>query len=119
MSKIASIAALFVVALVSVVSVSALVQQPVEAQQPVDDTVMVFGAGTGSCGVWTEHLNDKALHPLDLHWVFGFVSAAGVFEGVHLKIDPNGIEPYMTKYCQEHPTSTIMTAAASLVGNLR
>ena len=89
------------------------------AQQPPADTFIIYGAGTASCGSWTAHLNDKTLHPLDLHWVFGFVSAAGVFAGVQLKGDANTIEPYMTKYCAEHPLETITTAAANLVGNLR
>jgi hypothetical protein len=89
------------------------------AQQPPDDTVMVYGAGTATCSAWTEHLTDKALHTIDSQWVFGFVSAAGVFEGVHLKVDADGIDPVVTKYCQEHPTSTIMTAAANLVGTQR
>jgi len=83
------------------------------------DTFTVYGAGTGSCGVWTQHLADKSLHSLDVQWVFGFLTAAGVFAGVHLKVDPDGIEPLMTKYCQEHPAETITTATANLVGNSR
>jgi hypothetical protein len=83
------------------------------------DSFTVYGAGGGSCASWTERLKDTALHPHDLHWVFGFVSAAGVFAGVQLKVGPEDIEPYMTKYCQENPQATITTAAANLVGNLR
>ena len=89
------------------------------AQQAPADVFTIYGAGTASCRSWTEHLTDKALHPLDLHWVFGFVSAAGVFEGIQLKVDADGIEPFMTKYCGEHPQETITTAAANLVGTQR
>jgi hypothetical protein len=91
---------------------------PFARQTPID-AFTIYGAGTASCGSWTEHLNDKNLHALDLHWVFGFVSAAGVFAGVQLKGDANSIEPFMTKYCAEHPLETITTAAANLVGSLR
>ncbi len=91
---------------------------PIAAQAPAD-TFMVYGAGTAACSSWTAHLSDRALHPLDVQWVFGFVSAAGVFAGVHLKVDANGIEPFVTKYCQEHPAETVTTAAANLVGTLR
>jgi hypothetical protein len=91
---------------------------PIAAQAPAD-TFTVYGAGTASCGAWTEHLKDKAQHPLDLQWVFGFVSAAEVFAGINLKVDANGIEPFLTKHCQEHPMDTITTAAATLVGSLR
>jgi hypothetical protein len=91
---------------------------PFAAQAPAD-TFMVYGAGTAMCSTWTAHLTDKALHPLDVQWVFGFVSAAGVFAGVHLKADANAIEPFVAKYCQEHPTETVTTAAANLVGSLR
>jgi hypothetical protein len=83
------------------------------------DTFVTYGAGAASCSGWTDHLADKAAHAGDLQWVLGFASAAGVFAGVHLKGDANAIEPYVTKYCQEHPADTITTAAASLVGNLR
>jgi hypothetical protein len=89
------------------------------AQQAPADSFMVYGAGTASCRSWTDHLSDRSLHPLDAQWVFGFVSAAGVFAGIQLKADANAIEPFMTKYCQDHPADTITTAAASLVGNLR
>jgi hypothetical protein len=81
------------------------------------DTFTVYGVGAASCASWTEHLSDKTLHAVDLQWVFGFVSAAGVFGGVQLKVDANGIEPFMAKYCQEHPAETVTTAAATLIGS--
>jgi hypothetical protein len=89
------------------------------AAQAPNDTFIVYGAGAGSCRSWTDHLKDQALHPQDVQWVFGFVSAAGVFAGVQLKADANAIEPFVTKYCQEHPADTLTTAAANMVGNLR
>jgi hypothetical protein len=110
MSKTVSLAILFVVALGVV--------YPLARQNPAD-TITVYGAGATPCSTWTQHLTDKAAHPGDVQWVFGFVSAAGVFAGVHLKVDADAIEPFMTKYCQEHPTSTVTTAAANLVGSLR
>jgi len=87
------------------------------AQAPAD-TFTVYGAGAAPCSTWTEHVSDKALHAQDVQWVLGFASAAGVFAGVQVKGDPNGIDPFVTKYCQEHPTATITTAAANMVGNL-
>lgn len=90
---------------------------PLARQTP--DTFIVYGAGAASCASWGERLNDKNLHAVDLNWVFGFVSAAGVFGGVQLKVDANGIEPFVTKYCAEHAQDPITQAAASLVGNLR
>jgi hypothetical protein len=91
---------------------------PFATQAPAD-VFVVYGAGTASCSSWTARLKDPALHPQDVQWVFGFVSAAGVFAGVQLKADANAIEPFVTKYCQEHPTDTLTTAAANMVGNLR
>jgi hypothetical protein len=88
------------------------------AQAPAD-TFTVYGAGAAPCSSWTEHLSDKALHAQDVQWVLGFASAAGVFAGVQVKGEPDAIDPFLTKYCQEHPTSTITTAAANMVGNLR
>jgi hypothetical protein len=83
-------------------------------------TFMTYGAGTTACTSWTEHdEKDANLHARDLQWVFGFVSAAGVFAGVQLKVDAEGIGPFMTTYCQEHPADTITTAAATLVGKLQ
>jgi len=83
------------------------------------DTFTAYGAGTAACSAWTDHLGDKAAHAGDLQWVLGFASAAGVFAGVQLKADPNAFEPFMAKYCQDHPTDTITSGAANLVGNLR
>jgi len=92
---------------------------PFATQAPAADVFVVYGAGTASCSSWTARLKDPALHPQDVQWVFGFASAAGVFAGVQLKADANAIEPFVTKYCQEHPTDTLTTAAANMVGNLR
>ena len=94
-----------------------LTDAPVARQAP--GTFMAYGAGTATCAAWTEHLKDTNAHARDLHWVFGFVSAAGVFAGVQLKVDADGIDPFMTSHCQEHPADTITTAAATLVGKLR
>ena len=99
------------------VAVALVAARPL-AQQPAD-TFMVFGSGTANCSAWNDRLKDTNLHALDLQWVLGFVSAAGVFAGVQLKVDANGIEPFITNYCQEHPTDTITTAAATLVGKMR
>ena len=83
------------------------------------DSFTAYGAGATRCTTWTEHLTDKTAHAGDLQWVFGFATAAGVFAGVHLNPDPNTIEPYMTKYCEEHPSETITSATAYMVGHLR
>ena len=88
------------------------------AGQAPADTFTVYGAGAAPCSTWTEHVSDKPLHAQEVQWVLGFASAAGVFAGVQVKGDPNGIDPFVTKYCQEHPTATITTAAANMVGNL-
>jgi hypothetical protein len=102
-----------------VVLVFALGMAYLVAAQAPPDTFVAYGAGTASCSSWTEHRSDKTLHAQDVQWVLGFTSAAGVFAGVQLKADPNAIEPFVTKYCEEHPMNTITTAAANMVGNLR
>ena len=102
----------------TIVLLGVLSMEGSRAQQP-SDAFTVYGAGTANCASWTEHLSNTNLHSLDLHWVFGFVSAAGLFAGVQLKLDANGVEPFITKYCQEHPQDTITTAAANLVGSVR
>jgi hypothetical protein len=94
-----------------------LADAPVARQEP--GTFMTYGAGTATCATWTERLKDINGHARDLQWVFGFVSAAGVFAGVQLKVEADGIEPFMTSYCQDHPGDTITMAAATLVGKLR
>ena len=104
-----------VVVLIALVSGAAYARA---AQAPAD-TFTVYGAGAASCATWTQRLSDKALHPGDLQWVLGFASAAGVFAGVQLKVDANAIDPLITKYCQEHPSETITTAAANMVGSSR
>jgi hypothetical protein len=94
-----------------------LAANPIGQQAP--GTFTAYGAGTATCTLWTEHLKDTNVHARDLQWVLGFVSAAGVFAGIQLKVDADGIEPFVTTYCQEHPADTITTAAATLLGKLR
>ena len=100
-----------------VIALVLLADGPVARQAP--GTFMTYGAGAATCAAWTEHLKDTNVHARDLQWVFGFVSAAGVFAGVQLKVDAEGIAPFMTSYCQENPADTVTTAAATLVGKLR
>ena len=88
------------------------------AQQP-SDTFTVYGAGAARCATWTEHVSNSSLHALDREWVFGFVSAAGVFAGVKLKVDVTEIDAFMAKHCEANPMDTITTAAATLVGKLQ
>ena len=83
------------------------------------DTFTTYGAGAATCAAWTEHLKNRPLHEADLQWVLGFVSAAGVFAGVELKVGPNEIDPFITTHCQANPTHTITSAAATLTGKLR
>jgi hypothetical protein len=83
------------------------------------DTFTTYGAGAASCAAWTEHLKDRPVHEADLQWVLGFVSAAGVFAGVQLKVGPNDIAPFITAHCQANPTHTITSAAATLTGKLQ
>lgn len=90
---------------------------PLAQQTP--DTFTVYGAGAARCAAWTERLTDANLHARDLEWVFGFVSAAGVFAGVQLKADVNDIDPFMAKQCQADPQQTITSAAATMIGKLR
>jgi hypothetical protein len=87
------------------------------AQDP--GTFTSYGVGAATCASWTEHLKDTNLHARDLQWVLGFASAAGVFAGVQLKVEPDGIAPFITTYCQEHAADTITSAAATMVGKLR
>jgi hypothetical protein len=89
------------------------------AADPVAQQFTAYGAGAATCASWTERVKDPNGHARDLQWVFGFVTAAGVFAGVQLKVDANGIDPFVTSYCQENPTDTITSAAATLVGKLR
>ena len=83
------------------------------------DTFTTYGAGAATCATWTEHLTNRPLHEADLQWVLGFVSAAGVFAGVQLKVGPNEIDPFITTHCQANPAHTITSAAATLTGKLR
>lgn len=83
------------------------------------DTFTTYGAGAARCAAWTEHLKNRPLHDADLQWVLGFVSAAGVFAGVELKVGPDEIDPFITTHCQANPTHTITSAAATLTGKLR
>jgi hypothetical protein len=100
-----------------VIALVLLADAPVARQEP--GTFMTYGAGAGTCAAWTERLKDTNGHARDLQWVFGFVSAAGVFAGVQLKVEADGIEPFMTSHCQANPADTITMAAATLVGKLR
>jgi hypothetical protein len=101
------------------VSSSLLVAIVLVAADPVAQQFTAYGVGAATCASWTERVKDANAHARDLQWVLGFVTAAGVFAGVQLKVEADGIAPLVTSYCQEHPADTITTAAAVLVGKQR
>ena len=101
----------------AVLALVLLAADPSARQTP--GTFLTYGAGIASCTSWTAHLKDPNTHAGDLQWVLGFASAAGVFAGVQLKVDANGIDPFITSYCRDNPAETITTAAATMIGKLQ
>ena len=88
------------------------------------DTHRMEGNGNASCGNWmaarASAPGDGLArdHPLQVQWVFGFLTGVGVFGRTFdpLKnVDAQGVLAWMDNYCQANPIDSIATAAADFV----
>jgi hypothetical protein len=99
--------------------------QEVKPQNPSERTSQVYGHGTVSCPKVIEGLDqDKEMAKFEHQtpwrglvynaWVSGYIT--GVPD---LKIkDADSRDAYIEKYCRDHPLSTLINAAQSLVNDL-
>jgi hypothetical protein len=99
--------------------------------QSNQESHLIMGQGTWSCGVWTEARSTKALVQYSLmQWVAGFLSAANAGVVSDKLITPygpdilkgkdfEGLMAWVDNYCRAHPLDPIGTAAIALVGELR
>lgn len=86
--------------------------QPVNAQ----DSSILIGAGTTSCGKWLEARNDLGSHYQLKQWVFGFMSGRNYGGGPQAQpADGEGIVSFVELYCRNNPLHLIAQAAAAAV----
>jgi hypothetical protein len=89
------------------------------AARPGQVEVTVYGAGTASCGKWLAD-RETPMHPVELSWVLGFLTASENFLGeLHLPsprhTDANAVAAWVDKYCRENPLKNIADASPALV----
>jgi len=109
------------VRVVMVILVASLLQQGGRAIAQ-KSTGRVYGPALSSCGSYTitPPLSDTSIRASYLLWVEGYVSGASTVlssrESIELAdTDPAGIEAWITKYCTDHPLSSLQLAATTLV----
>ena len=73
----------------------------------------VYGTGNRSCGSWTK--SEGVFRSVHHEWALGFLSGAG-YAGESLRdTDSDGIQAWLTRYCEEHPVTDIDDAMGVLV----
>lgn len=82
---------------------------------------MVYGAGTVSCGKWTE-VRKLRVGVAGEQWLAGFVTAFNLYgfggEDAANGIDMSGLAGWIDNYCQKNPLDNLSRAAESLVTEL-
>lgn len=106
----------FALGLAALVVVAASVT--VFAQTRVDGDRTTYGAGTNSCGQWSEAREHDAWITSG-QWILGFVSAANQYSKVApTKTDARSLANWVDSYCAAHQTSDLADAARELVEGL-
>lgn len=78
----------------------------------------IYGAGTNSCGLWTDAREDDTWFTSG-QWILGFISAANQYSKVApAKTDARSLASWVDDYCREHPASDLAGAARELVERL-
>jgi len=90
------------------------------------ETYMVFGTGTISCGAWTKDRTDASVKSWQAEqWVSGYITAYNFWvedEGGpvnRLPADGYGPIAWIDNYCQENPLEAVATAAAQMIYAIR
>ena len=93
-----------------------------DAQRPAGK-YSVYGQGMLSCGKWVQAMRDDVRDdgtkfPL-LGWMNGFVSGVG-WTGANLKqTELDGMQLFVTNYCNANPLNTVAEGTQALVRALR
>lgn len=97
-----------------VIAASAVMLGPPASAQ----TVTVYGIGGDSCAQWIQYQKTEPGALTSAHWLGGFVSAfnknAPVARGF-ISADLFGMQAWVTRYCNNHLTDSVATAAQAMV----
>ena len=95
-----------------------------------DDGTPIRGAGSATCGAWTEaRKNDVLAEGAMISWMLGFVSGFNEFlyqvesvkgqgqhkNGIYGDTDTAGLKGYLDKYCREYPLTTLYEASQDFI----
>jgi hypothetical protein len=78
----------------------------------------IYGAGTMSCGDWTEDHKDSLSVKIvaEDSWLEGYITAFGIFLNGQLlnSTTPAGLIEWVSNYCRSKPLDTVGKAASAL-----
>lgn len=110
----------------SVICVTALAVSASYSPLGRADEVMVYGAGTDSCGQWTEHrrTTGNIMADVELSWALGFLGGVMDVASVNLKmhfknVDDDAVAGWLDNYCRAHPLEPLFRATEVLTNKLR
>ena len=86
-----------------------------------DGTYTILGAGTKSCGAWTDARRASGVEEYTyVAWIQGYITEANGFISGDLTAgtDVEGIKAWVDNYCAAHPLDDLASAASALVGEL-
>jgi len=87
----------------------------VVAQRALKPTEFTAYGGT-ACTDWLKYPSGNTNRAAQHMWLLGWVSAAGKYNVRPLKeTNGEGIELWVTQYCQQHPIDSLPDAATALV----
>jgi hypothetical protein len=89
-------------------------------------SMLVFGAGALSCGVWLQHAQTTdAYHVVMASWIDGYLTAANerrseTSQNASLgqNIEGTGFDAWISRYCQANPQAPLFRAASALFFDL-
>jgi hypothetical protein len=90
------------------------------------DSMLVFGAGALSCGVWLQHPQTAdAYHVVMASWIDGYLTAANERRdetGQNVSLGQNtegiGFDAWISRYCKVNPQAPLFQAASALFFDL-
>lgn len=111
--------AVFLLGFMAATSIGSLPASPMDKNQ----SFIILGPGTMSCGAWTEKRRSESGWPLQF-WLLGYITAINQFaafgiEDISEDTDASGLFGWIDNWCRDHPLDTLNKAATHLAADLQ
>ena len=102
---------------------AAAIGSPPASAMDKNQSFIILGPGSVSCGAWTERRRSESSGPFQF-WLLGYITGINQFaafgiEDISEGTDASGLFGWIDNWCRDHPLDTLNKAATHLAIDLQ